>query len=135
MRGRRRGFTMLETLMVTGMVAVVSSIAVPAYFRVVERSRQTEATFVLSLIRASELRYHAEHREFTDQWFRLDIPNPNLSWPRYFKYDLIEPEAGLQEDFMAMATRIPERRFFYIPPLWITRAGAISDDPVMGPTG
>lgn len=133
MRDRRRGFTLLEALMVTGMVAVVSSITIPAYFKTAERGRQTEAAFVLSLIRASELRYEAENRRFTDRWIDLDIPNPNLTWPRYFSYSLIEPEAGLHEDFLALARRIRPRPFY--SEFSITRAGAISDEPVMGPTG
>ena len=134
MRNRHRGFTLLEVLTVTGMVAVVSAVALPAYFRAVERSRQTEGAFVLSLIRASELRYEAENRTFTARWIDLDIQNPNLLPPerRYFRYELVNAD---EADFEAFARR---RGRITLNPLYryqltIHRAGAIVEEPVMEP--
>lgn len=54
-----RGFTLLELLMVVIIIAILASIALPQYFRVVERSRTAQALQLLASIRGSELRFRA----------------------------------------------------------------------------
>ena len=53
------GFTLLELLMVVIIIAILASIALPQYFRAVERSRASEAMQILGTIRGSEVRYKA----------------------------------------------------------------------------
>ena len=53
----RRAFTLTELLFTVSAVAIVTSVALPTYFKTVERGRRTEGYYVLHLIRASELRY------------------------------------------------------------------------------
>ncbi len=55
-----RGFTLLELLMVVIIIAILASIALPQYFRVVERSRTAQALQLLSSIRGSEIRFRAQ---------------------------------------------------------------------------
>ena len=121
MRGWCRGFSLLEVLTAVGIATVLTAVALPAYFRTVERGRRTEATLVLALIRASQLRYEAEQQTFTTAWNDLDIEDPSPS-SRYFTYVLASADAS---DFEAQAQRIggalPYR-------LVITRAGPIVEE-------
>ena len=59
MKNGRKGFTLLELLMVVIIIAILASIALPQYLRVAERSRATEALQMLSAIRQSQFRYRA----------------------------------------------------------------------------
>ena len=64
MNGRwdtQRGFTLLELLMVVIIIAILASIALPQYFRVVERSRIAQVASLLSTIRGSEIRFKAQN--------------------------------------------------------------------------
>jgi type IV pilus assembly protein PilE len=57
--GKSKGFTLLELLMVVIIIAILASIALPAYLKATEKSRSTEALQILGQIRASEGRYKA----------------------------------------------------------------------------
>ena len=55
----RRGFTLLELLMVVIIIAILATIALPTYLKTAERSRAAEALQNLASIRSSESRYKA----------------------------------------------------------------------------
>jgi prepilin-type N-terminal cleavage/methylation domain-containing protein len=56
----KRGFTLLELLMVVIIIAILASIALPQYIRATEKARASEALNLLGSIRASENRYKAQ---------------------------------------------------------------------------
>ncbi len=56
----RSGFTLLELLMVVIIIAILAALALPQYFRTVERSRTAQVLQLLGSIRSSELRFKAQ---------------------------------------------------------------------------
>ena len=66
-RSRRRGgFTLIELLVVMSIIGVLLSIAVPRYFRTVQRSKETVLRRDLSTIRESIDRYYGDLRQYPD---------------------------------------------------------------------
>lgn len=51
MRMRRRGFTLIELIVVLALVALLASIAAPRYFRSVERAREAALRTSLNVMR------------------------------------------------------------------------------------
>ena len=70
---RKSGFTLIELLVVVLIVGILASIALPQYFKVVERAKVTEALSTFAGIKSAEERYNAKAGSFTSVWTDLDI--------------------------------------------------------------
>ncbi len=112
MRLRRRSFTLMELVITIIIVAILASIAMPKFGRVVERSRMSEAVSTLGAMRRSLLRYAVEYRAYTDDFTYLDInitlETPTKATTKYFEYAL-DPDGAIYVDAvdetLVMATR------------------------------
>ncbi len=88
----RVGFTLLELIMVVVIIGILAAIAGPMYFKTVERSRISEARRMLGMIRMAQMRYYAEHAQFTDNINELDIDTTD---GKYFNLELTASTSGL----------------------------------------
>ena len=63
---RAAGFTLIELLVVMTIIGVLLTIAVPRYFRTVQRSKETVLRRDLSVIRESIDRYYGDLGQYPD---------------------------------------------------------------------
>jgi prepilin-type N-terminal cleavage/methylation domain-containing protein len=79
MKNIRQGFTLIELLVVVLIIGILASIAIPQYFKVVEKARVAEAMSVISSIKSAEERYLARGGVYTSDFTKLDISYPNMT--------------------------------------------------------
>lgn len=73
MQRERRGFTLLELMMVVVIIGILATIAIPQYLKTAERARMSEAVSMLGQIRGSQMRYRAATGAFATALNALDF--------------------------------------------------------------
>jgi general secretion pathway protein G len=67
----KRGFTLIELLVVMTIIGVLLTIAVPRYFRTVERSKETVLKHDLSVLRESIDKHYADIGQYPETLLAL----------------------------------------------------------------
>lgn len=62
--GADAGFTLIEMVVVVLIIGILSAIAIPQYFKLVEKGRVSEAISLLDAARASQERYRAKYGSY-----------------------------------------------------------------------
>ncbi len=75
----KKGFTLIELLVVVLIIGILASIAIPQYFKVVEKARVAEATSLIASIKSAEERYLASGGMYTENFTDLDIAYPDMT--------------------------------------------------------
>lgn len=81
----QKGFTLIEVLVVVIIVAILSGIMVPAYFKGVERSRVAEAETIIGNVVNAQNRYFMRMNKYAENWRALDnAPHDALPGASYY---------------------------------------------------
>jgi len=73
----KKGFTMLEILIVIIIIAILATFAIPQYLKASKRAIASEAVTTIGAIRGGLARYYQEFNALTSTLDDLDIDNPN----------------------------------------------------------
>jgi prepilin-type N-terminal cleavage/methylation domain-containing protein len=75
MKNNKKGFTLIELLVVVLIIGILAAIALPQYFKAVEKSKSSEALSVLGTIASANERYRlaSPTAVYTTDYATLDI--------------------------------------------------------------
>jgi len=77
------GFTLIELMIVVGIIAILAAIAIPNFMRFQNKSRQSEARVLLTGVYTSEVSYFAEHSVYARNFEQISF-RP-ASEPKYYR--------------------------------------------------
>jgi type IV pilus assembly protein PilA len=78
-QGPKRGFTLIEMMVVVVIVGILATLAVVGYRKLVQSSHVTEATNMVQSIRVAQEAYHSETQQYADISNTLTAWYPNAT--------------------------------------------------------
>ena len=87
----KRGFTLIELLVVVLIISILASVAMPQYFKSVEKSRSAEAIGIINSIADAQEREYIKNGSYTSTLSNLDVAVNGLE---YFTFTSINTDGG-----------------------------------------
>jgi type IV pilus assembly protein PilE len=78
-QSRKRGFTLIEVMIVVAIIAVIAAVALPSYFGSIRKSRRADAITALNKIAQEQERWRANNSTYTNVLSSagLNVANPS----------------------------------------------------------
>ena len=75
MKTKMRGFSLVELMVVVGIMVLLASIAIPGYQRYVQRANRSDATNTLLRIASSQEKFFLQNNTYTTNFAQLGLNN------------------------------------------------------------
>ena len=113
-----KGFTLIELLVVVLIIGILAAMAMPQYFKAVERSRMSEAVTLLGNIAQAQQRKYLQINKYAANYTGLDVAPKGASLNKYYTkgdpatgkggngFEVVLSAAVTYADGNAVATRV-----------------------------
>ena len=93
-KNNNKGFTLIELLVVVLILGILVAMAMPQYFKAVERSRMTEAVTLLSNIASAQQRKYLQINAYAKNYSGLDVAPAGASGAVFYTKGDVATGAG-----------------------------------------
>ncbi|WP_428081575.1 type IV pilin protein [Candidatus Avelusimicrobium fimicolum] len=93
-KNNNKGFTLIELLVVVLILGILAAMAMPQYFKAVERSRMTEAVTLLSNIASAQQRKYLQINAYAKDYRGLDVAPAGATGSLYYTKGAVTTGAG-----------------------------------------
>lgn len=104
-KNNNKGFTLIELLVVVLILGILAAMAMPQYFKAVERSRMSEAVSLLATTAQSQQRKYMQINKYTKNFKALDVAPKEASGQGYCTKGL-QTDASALNSAVATATTV-----------------------------
>ena len=102
---KHNGFTLIELMVVVGIVAVMGAVAIPVYSGYMEKSKYYDAKAKLAELADKEERFYLQNNTYTATIGTGGLNTTATSNEGGFTYEIVASASGLVAGFVATATR------------------------------
>lgn len=93
MSKNRRGFTLIELMIVVAVIAILAAIALPSFLGQVRKSRRADAQATIQQIALKEERFRADNPGYSSTWTDLG-GNPNTYNGAFYTWAIVTTAAA-----------------------------------------